>query len=141
LSIAQFVVVSFTARPILYARPTVEGRSHATEHHFVAERFFVRSTNRRGTKTEGIFVSCPWDQEGQSALFCYGCHEELLHNPVLLPEDIARFAELVRLRGLTEEHKSADRSKIAGRIALFREVIACGLSNLLGREPHKVIGN
>jgi hypothetical protein len=25
-----------------YARPTVEGRSHASKHHFVSERFFGR---------------------------------------------------------------------------------------------------
>src|SRR6266481_4037997 len=98
-----------------YARPTVAGRSHATEHHFVAERFFGRSTNRRGTKTEGIFTSCPWGHEGESAVFCYECHEELLHNPVLLPEDIARFSDLVLARGLSEASKPEDQSKIAGR--------------------------
>jgi len=37
-----------------YARPTVEGRSHATSHHYVAERFFGRSTNHKGTKTDLI---------------------------------------------------------------------------------------
>src|SRR4029453_19289921 len=42
--------------PDTYARPSVAGRSHATEHHFVAERFFGRSANRRGTKAEGIFA-------------------------------------------------------------------------------------
>jgi len=113
-----------------YARPTIAGRSHATEHHFVAERFFGRSANRRGTKTDGIFTSCPWGHEGESAVFCYECHEELLHNPVLLPEDIARFAELVRTRGFSEDRKPADRSRIAGRVALLREVIARGLSIL-----------
>jgi hypothetical protein len=113
-----------------YALPSVAGRGHATEHHFVAERFFGRSNNRRGTQTEGIFPKCPWDQEGKSAVFCYECHEELLHNPVLLPDDIAKFAELVRQRGLSEETKPEDRSKIAGRIALFQEVIARGLREM-----------
>lgn len=117
-----------------YARPTVAGRSHATKHHFVAERFFGRSTNRRGTKTEGVFPSCPWGHEGESAPFCYECHEELLHNPVLLPEDISRFAELVRRRGLSEETKTESRSPIAGRIKLFREVIALGLAAALEQE-------
>jgi hypothetical protein len=50
-----------------YARPTIEGRSHATAHHFVSERFFGRSANRKGTRTEGIFESCPWGHEGQTA--------------------------------------------------------------------------
>jgi hypothetical protein len=111
-----------------YARPTIEGRSHATEHHFVSERFFGRSANRKGTKTEGIFEVCPWGHEGKTAVFCYECHEELLHNPVLLPEDIKRFAKLVRSRQLAEDQKPADRKKIAGRVALFHEVIARGLA-------------
>lgn len=110
-----------------YARPTIEGRGHATEHHYVPERFFGRSRNRRGTKTQGIFEACPWGHEGKTAIFCYECHEELLHNPVLLPEDIERFAQLVRARGLGENAKSNDRSKIAGRIALLHEVVAHGL--------------
>jgi hypothetical protein len=97
-----------------YARGTVEGRSHATKRHFVAERFFGRSGNRRGTQTEGMFTSCPWGQEGRSEVFCYDCHEELLHNPVLLAEDFAIFAELVRMRGLSENEKTGDRSEIAG---------------------------
>lgn len=117
-----------------YARPTVEGRSHATSHHYVAERFFGRSTNRRGTKTEGIFASCPWGHEGESVVFCYECHEELVHNPVLLPEDISRFAELVKQRGLSEEIKTESREPIAGRVALFHEVIACGLASLLNKK-------
>lgn len=115
-----------------YARPTIEGRSGASKHHFVAERFFGRSSNRRGTKTEGTFTSCPcpWGHEGEAGVFCYECHEELLHNPVLLPEDVACFAELVRLRDLSERMKPEDRSKIAGRIALFHEVITRGLKLL-----------
>ncbi len=63
-------------------------------------------------------------------MFCYECHEELLHNPVLLPEDITHFAELVRIRCLSEEQKTGDRSKIAGRIALFHEVIELGLKTM-----------
>jgi hypothetical protein len=114
-----------------YARPTVEGRSHATKHHYVAERFFGRSTNRRGTKTKGIFVSCPWGHEGESVVFCYECHEELIHNPVLLPEDISQFAELVNQRGLSEETKTENRQPIAGRVMLLHEVVACGLATLL----------
>jgi len=113
-----------------YARPTIEGRSGASRHHFVAERFFGRSSNRQGTKTEGIFPKCPWEYEGKSALFCYECHEELLHNPVLLPDDISLFAELVRARGFSEVSKTDERTRIAGRITLFHEVIAVGLRAL-----------
>ena len=113
-----------------YARPTVEGRSHATLHHFVAERFFGRSSNRRGTQTDGLFASCPWGHEGNTALFCYECHEELLHNPVLLPEDILRFAEVVRCRGLNESKKEGSRFKLAGRVKLLHEAIAKGLQLL-----------
>ena len=119
-----------------YASPTIKGRSHATEHHLIPERFFGRSSARPGTKTEGIFASCPWGHEGESEVFCYECHEELLHNPVLLPEDIARFAELVQLRGLSEEQKTEDRSKSARRVVLFHEVIARGLEVLYEEETH-----
>lgn len=114
-----------------YAKATTEGRSHATKHHFVAERFFGRSSNRRGTRTEGIFPICPWGSEGKSDVFCYECHEELLHNPVLLPEEMQNFAKLVRLRGLSEDLKTDDRSKIAGRVRLLNEVIRRGLVALL----------
>jgi hypothetical protein len=96
----------------------------------VAERFFGRSTNRRGTKTEGIFDLCPWNQEGSTALFCYECHEELLHNPVFLDEDVKRFAALIRVRGFDEDRKSDDRSKLAGRVRLFHEALAIGLETL-----------
>ncbi len=81
-----------------------------------------------------MFASCPWGREGKSEVFCYECHEELLHNPVLLSEDVARFAELVRMRGLSEEVKTADRSKIAGRVALFHDVITRGLKILHEEE-------
>jgi hypothetical protein len=114
-----------------YAGATIAGRSHASKHHFVAERFFGRSNNRRGTKTIGIFASCTWGHEGASGVFCYECHEELLHNPVLLPEDVARFAQLVRIRGLSETVKSEDCPKLAGRVSLFHELIARGLKTLL----------
>ncbi len=117
-----------------YARPTVEGRSHATKHHFVAERFFGRSSNRRGTVTEGVFTSCPWGHEGETAVFCYECHEELLHNPVLLPQDIAVFAALVREAGLAELHKSSDRSKLGGRVRLLHEALSRGLASLAAEQ-------
>ena len=113
-----------------YAKPDVLGRSHATSHHFFAERFFGRSTNRKGTKTEGLFAECPWGHEGESAVFCYECHEELLHNPVLLPNEVRLFAELVRSRGLNENIKSEERSPLAGRVKLFHEVISAGLEAL-----------
>ena len=113
-----------------YARPSPEGRSHATRHHFVAERFFGRSSKRRGTVTNGIFSSCPWGHERETALFCYECREELLHNPVLLPADIATFAALVKQLGLTEEQKTSDRSKLGGRVELLHEALARGLASL-----------
>lgn len=117
-------------RPGTYARHNKEGRSHATAHHFVAERFFGRSSNRRGTKTEGIFSSCPWDVEGQSEIFCYECHEELL-----LPHDIRAFAELARKRGLSEDEKTVDRNRHAGRVKLLHEVIAAGIAAIeAGRQ-------
>ena len=117
-----------------YGSPTVEGRSHATSHHFVAERFFGRSSNRRGEITDGVFSSCPWGHEGETAVFCYECHEELLHNPVLLPGDVAVFAALVKQRGFAEEQKTLDRSRLGGRIQLLHEVLARGLASLVNEQ-------
>lgn len=119
-----------------YAKPTVLGRSHATKHHYVPERFFGRSKNRQGTQREGIFEVCPWDAEGKTVVFCYECHEELLHNPVFLPEDVEKFARLAADHGLSEEQKPAEREKIAGRVMLLQKVIHLGLeafSNTEGR--------
>jgi len=117
-----------------YATPTVAGRSHASRHHYVAERFFGRSANRRGDQREPLLLASPWGYEGESAIFCYDCHEELLHNPVLLPGDVSAFAELVKLRDLDEPQKSRDRSKLAARVALFHEVIAVGIETMLECE-------
>lgn len=117
-------------RASTYALPTQEGRSHATRHHFVAERFFGRSSNRRGTVREGVFAECPWDAEGKADVFCYECHEELLHNPVILPDDVRRFAELVRLEGHAETEKPVTREALAGRIMLLQRVIARGIKEL-----------
>jgi len=116
-----------------YARPTIEGRSHASKHHFVAERFFGRSKNRRGTQRDKVFEECPWGVEGKTTIFCYDCHEELLHNPVFLPEDIKRLAILVKERGLDENSKTESKDKIAGRIKLLHEIIQIGLKELIGK--------
>jgi hypothetical protein len=120
------------------ARPTIAGRSLATEHPYVPERFFRRSADRHGTATDGLFDTCPWGQEKQAALCCWECHEELMRNPVLLPGDMQAFAELVRKRGLGEEDKPETRDKIAGRVLLLHEVIATGLLALSYLEAAKV---
>ncbi len=106
------------------------GRGHATRHHYVAERFFGRSGNRRKEQRERVFQNCPWGLEGQTAVYCYECHEELLHNPVFLPEDIKRFAELVVFRHLEEREKPEGREKLAGRIRLLHEALEAGLESL-----------
>ena len=113
-----------------YGRPTIQGRSHASKHHYVPERFFGRSKNRRGTQREKIFESCPWGHESEATLFCYDCHEELLHNPVLLPEDIYLFSSIVQNKGLAEHEKTASREKLGRRIMLFREIIRRGLEEV-----------
>ena len=116
-----------------YALPTAEGRFHASRHHFVAERFFGRSNNRRGTQRDKVFEKCAWNVEGQTAVFCYDCHEELLHNSVFLPADIARLAGLVKERRLDEDIKTESKDKIAGRIRLLHDIIQRGLEELEGR--------
>jgi len=117
-----------------YAKPTIAGRSHATKHHYVAERFFGRSTNRAGTQRTPVFAEFPWEAEGAVAVYGYECHEELLHNPVFTPEDIERLVAIVRIRGLAESEKTEDRSRLAGRIELLHEAIALGIETLLERE-------
>jgi hypothetical protein len=112
-----------------YATPTIEGRSHATEHHYVAERFFGRSKNRGGEQRLPLFLKCPWELERKSAVYCYDCHEVVLHNPVFTPENIRVFAELVRRRGLNEDEKEGF-GKQAGRVKLLHEVIKAGLAAL-----------
>jgi hypothetical protein len=96
----------------------------------VAERFFGRSKNRHGTQRDKVFEECPWGVEGQTAVFCYDCHEELLHNPIFLPADIARLTELVKERCLDEDRKTKSKDKIAGRIKLLHEIIQQGLKEL-----------
>lgn len=113
-----------------YATPTPEGRSHATAHHYVAERFFGRSANRKGKQRTPVFDTCPWGVEGEKAVFCYECHEELIHNPVFLPDDVEGFAELVVHRGLAESTKTESRNKLAGRIELLHEVVSRGIAEL-----------
>lgn len=117
-----------------YAKPTVKGRSHATEHHYVAERFFGRSANRPGTVHEPLFQEEEWKLVTKTAIYCYECHEELIHNPVFLSDDIAAFSELVKARGLAEDTKSDGRSKLAGRIRLLHDVIGAGLKAMKNKE-------
>ena len=123
-----------------YARPTPEGRSHASRHHYVPERFFGRSKNRAGTQRDAIFQTCPWGHERKSGLFCYECHEELLHNPVFLPRDIQNFARLVVARGLSETEKICSRELLAGRIKLLHEVVERGLYELSKEQADHFTG-
>ena len=122
-----------------YAKPTIMGRSHATKHHYIPERFFGRSKNRPREQREPIFKVDPWGVEGQFGLFCYECHEELLHNPVFLEGDIQLFEILVQSRGLGETEKLENRERIAGRIKLLHEVVTAGLSALLPAEEDQAI--
>jgi len=116
---------------------TIDGRSHASKHHYVAERFFGRSTSHKRKPREPIFKEYPWNLEDKSDEYCYDCHEELLHNPVFLPIDVSKFAKLVKLRKLSETGKTASKKKLAGRIKLLHEVLELGIEKLLEIEEHK----
>jgi len=133
-----------------YAKPTTKGLSHATKHHYIPERFFGRSKNRNKKNTERIpiFIDkknengakepCPWSQFEEDTLnLCYECHEELIHNPVFLNDDINNLRKLVYRKGLNEDDdfEKRDRSKIAGRIVLLHEVISRGIDSLI--KEHK----
>jgi len=121
----------------VYGEDTQRGRSHPTKHHYVAERFFGRSANRKHKKRTPIFDDCPLNFQGKPKYFCYDCHEELLHNPVLLPADIEGFAKLVKLRNLAEVQKASRKDKLACRIMLLHEVIETGIGKLLEKERRR----
>ncbi len=115
------------------ADDTPESRANATEHHYVAERLFGRTANRPGVCRARTFETCPWGLDGRSAVFCYECHELLLHNPVLTPEDVQGLAQLAKKRGLAEIRKPIGRTRLAGRAMLLNEVIREGIRALLER--------
>ena len=121
----------------VYGTDTIDGRSHASKHHYVAKRFFSRSASHKGKPREPIFKEDPWSLEDKTNEYCYDCHEELLHNPVFLPIDVNRFAKLVKLRKLSETEKTASRKKLAGRIQLLHKVLELGIEKLLEIEEHK----
>jgi len=117
-----------------YAKPTPSGRSHGTRHHYIAERFFGRTTNKRKYQANPVFTKEDYQEyAGQTETFCYECHEELLHNPVFLPKDIVKFAELTKKRHYdeTDKEKTEERHKLGQRIKLLNEVISKGLDELL----------
>ena len=104
-----------------YAKQTPDGRSHVTKHHYIAKRFKNIPE-----------ISLPKSKESKPCgEFCYECHEVLLHNPILLAEDVKGFADLVKRKGFSENQKTDSKKKIAGRIILFHDVIERGLKELL----------
>lgn len=113
-----------------YADGSHQSRSRQSKHHVVAERFFGRSANRPNDVRQGILVECPWNSNKATVPLCYECHEELIHNPVFLQEDLKAFSDLVRAHGLDEDVKPIGRDKIAGRIKLLNDVIKAGLKSL-----------
>jgi hypothetical protein len=108
-----------------YGLATTQGRSHASEHHFVATRLLKRRSER------------PWFLEQETIVCCYECHEELLHNPVLLPTDLLRFALLIQSRGLNDDEKLPGRKGFVARVQLLQEVIAVGIKAMLKKERQR----
>ena len=109
---------------------TPEGRSHATKHHFVAERFFGRSKNRKGILQSAIFTKCPWSLEKATELFCFDCHEVMLHNPVFTRENIQTLRQIIHKHNLNEDEKEKGYTKVKERIKLLQTVIEEGLKKL-----------
>lgn len=56
----------------------------------------------------------------------------------MLREDVAELAELVHARGLAEEQKPEDRSKLAGRIRLLHDCLRVGIAALRAVESSPV---
>jgi hypothetical protein len=121
----------------VYGEDTPIGRSHATEHHLIAKRFFG-PTNINGKHRTQILEDCPWPEyEKKTTVLCYDCHEELLHNIVFLTEDIEGFKELVERRKLNEVDKSSSKKELAGRIELLHKVLELGIEKQLEIEEHR----
>lgn len=114
-----------------YGKTTLAGRGHRSRHHHIAERFFGRSKTRPGTERPAILKESDWPKNDEPVILCYECHEELIHNPILLKEDLENFSKLVIRDGCSEIKKEDSRDKIARRIILFHEVIETGLKQLL----------
>jgi len=72
--------------------------------------------------------------EGECDVFCYECHEILLHNPVFTRENILDFADLVNQKQLNEVQKTRSNEKLRGRVRLLHEVIELGLRALKGKS-------
>src|SRR5207237_10445348 len=104
---------------------------------YVDQRFSGRSENRRGRQRERVFARCPCNLEGEFSIYCYDCHELLLHNPVLIPHDIERLRELIVARGYGERTKERGYRKLAGRIRLLHDVIDAGLASVLRQTRRK----
>lgn len=109
---------------------TPEGRSRLTHREMVPHALFGRNRKtrwRHDDPIDPVFTEDPWDAEGESTLMCAECRDQLLGQPVLLAWDLALLSSLIRQAGLSEEQRTSDRSKMAGRVQLFHEVIARGL--------------
>jgi len=117
-----------------YGKQSLLGRAHASKHQYVAERFFGRSGNRKGTRRLRLFEKCPWGLEGEYDVFCYECHEILLHNPVFTRENILVFADLVKQKELNEARKNRSNEKLGRRVQLQHEVIELGLRTLKSKS-------
>jgi len=88
----------------------MNGRS---SHHRIPERFNKFSTQGN---------SLPEDKDHELLILCYFCHEELLHNPILL-------------LGVEEELRKAFAGKdYIQRLAAFAEIIQLGAEEYDRRE-------
>ena len=114
-----------------YAKLSYEGRAHISKHHYVAERFFGRSKNRSTNKRTNFMEGEFKDHERKIGFFCYECHEVLLHNPVLLPEDIGLLKKIYKIKGLQEDVKTESYEKLKKKIIVLKEVISLGLKKYL----------
>jgi len=119
-------------RKVQYGEDSPEGRSYRTKHHYIAKRFLGREIFSGGDEQRLI------KNKRKYTFLCYNCHEELLHNPMLLPDDIEDFHELVDKedKRLTEPTKGDDKDKLARRIELLHKVIETGIKVLLDGNLH-----
>mgnify|MGYP001619825991 CR=1 FL=1 len=111
-----------------YGEDNALGRCFPSEHHLVAKRFYGKNKNKRSKILDDDDFK---KFSNEKIKLCYDCHEELLHNPVLSPDNMKGFKELVRKKHWDERNKKDGKEKIRGRIKLLQEIIDKGINIML----------
>ncbi|HEY9205431.1 MAG TPA: hypothetical protein VIO58_05870 [Candidatus Methanoperedens sp.] len=92
-----------------YAYGTSEGLTHLSRHHIFPKRLKKYFTNDEIQKIFHI------DNPSSSMVFCYECHEEILHNIILNDSMVAMLSTLL------------DRKDKKTKIKIIHEILKKGI--------------